>query len=346
MKLKPTKFRNLLQLPPPPCSFLLLFSVLLLVDYGVGWDEVGLVSTRQTGLHFWSSSLISKTLSTLWQPGMLQLLVTGRVSPSPPRPADSPPSTSLPSICLAHFTPLSATSLSLKPSFYLAMLFRGSLPFCFGLFSTLKTLDLSYNMFGGPFPQPLVMLNQLTELDLSHNAFAGEIPVWVGNFSLKLEKLNLGFNAFRGEMPASLYYAMSLRYLDLSQNYLMGSLADFNQALVYLNLESNSFSGTLPCFLSSSQSLSVLNLANNSIMGGIPACISSCHGLTQLNLSSNELQYGISPRLVFSEKLVVLDLSFNGLSGDLPRNIVETPEKSGLCSLIYLITSSLVIFPQ
>lgn len=39
------------------------------------------------------------------------------------------------------------------------------------------------------------------------------------------------------------------------------------------------------------------------------------------------------PKINFSKKLVVLDLSFNELSGHLPRNIIQTPEKSGLLLL-------------
>ncbi|KAM3200406.1 receptor-like protein CLAVATA2 [Capsicum annuum] len=229
--------------------------------------------------------------------------------------------------CLCNLTFLETLVLSHNS-------FNTSIPSCLWRLWSLRTLDLSYNMFTGVLPSTaFATMSQIIELDLSHNMLRGEIPMWIGNFSVILEKLNLGFNSFHGELPKSLLNLMTLKYLNLSHNSLIGNVGDFSQALVSLNLESNMLSGTLPCLFSSRESLTVLNLANNSILGGIPTCISSLGGLTQLNLSHNELRYGISPRMVFSERLCVLDLSYNELSGKIPSRIAEASDKSGLLLL-------------
>ncbi|KAG7023757.1 Leucine-rich repeat receptor-like protein CLAVATA2, partial [Cucurbita argyrosperma subsp. argyrosperma] len=212
--------------------------------------------------------------------------------------------------------------------------FSCSIPTCFGNLIRLRTVDLSGNRFQGVVPETLMKLENLEELVLVGNQYLkGPIPSWIGNFSTKLQKLDLGFNSFSGELPESLSNSTSLKYLDLRNNYLKGNVFDFQQPLVLLNLMSNRFSGTLPCFSACKQSLTVLNLANNSIFGGVPTCIASLRALVQLNLSSNHLTYKMSPRLLFSEQLLVLDLSNNDIYGPLPSRIVETIEKSGLVLL-------------
>ncbi|KAF9605490.1 hypothetical protein IFM89_017509 [Coptis chinensis] len=198
----------------------------------------------------------------------------------------------------------------------------------------LEVLDVGCNMFHGVVPDQLMSVNGLRELVLKKNeGLGGFVPKLIGNFSDKLEKIDISFCSFQGDVPDSLFYLKSLKYIDLSNNLLSGTLRDFEQPIEYLNLASNGFSGTLPCFSSSVESLTVINLANNSIIGGIPTCIASLHGLRELNVSYNELEYQVPPRLIFSEKLLVLDLSHNDFSGVLPSIIAETSEKSGLVLL-------------
>ncbi|KAG4925654.1 hypothetical protein JHK87_051194 [Glycine soja] len=212
--------------------------------------------------------------------------------------------------------------------------FTSPLPECFGNLLNLRAIDLSHNRLHGGIPDSFMRLRHLTELVLSGNPdLGGPLPAWIGNFSANLERLHLGFCSFSGGIPESLLYLKSLKYLDLENNLLSGNLVNFQQPLVLLNLASNQFAGTLPCFAASVQSLTVLNLSNNSIVGGLPACIASFQALTHLNLSGNHLKYRIYPRLVFSEKLLVLDLSNNALSGPIPCKIAETTEKLGLVLL-------------
>ena len=138
--------------------------------------------------------------------------------------------------------------------------FYGTIPLCLGRLLYLKTLDLGHNMLRGVVPSSLMRLCRLTEFSLNANHDLNDtVPHWIGNFSMKLEKIDLGFGSFWGEIPQSLYYLKSLKYLDLSHNNLWGNLGDFYQSLVYLNLEANSLSGTLPCLLASAESISVLN---------------------------------------------------------------------------------------
>ncbi|KAF5960342.1 hypothetical protein HYC85_001551 [Camellia sinensis] len=206
--------------------------------------------------------------------------------------------------------------------------FNGSIPPCLGKLLNLRTLDLGHNMFSGVVPRTLARLSKLTELALNTNKDLNDtVPLWIGNFSIKLEKLDLGFGSFRGEIPESLYYLKPLS-IWISHTTTYGELLEIS-----INLWFFSILSSLPCLLASVELISVLNLANNSIVGGIPSCISSLQELKQLNLSFSGLRFEISPRILFSDKLVVLDLSFSALSGQLPSKFAEPPEKSRLVLL-------------
>ncbi|CAM8963119.1 unnamed protein product [Rhodiola kirilowii] len=212
--------------------------------------------------------------------------------------------------------------------------FHGPIPACLGSLSELQVLDFGRNRFSGEVPAKFYKFRNLKELRLSENDnLGGTIPYWIGNFSTKLEKIDLSFCSFIGEVPQSLFDSRSIKDVKLEDNLLTGNVSDFRSSLVHLNMRSNQFSGTLPCFSASVQSLEVLDLSGNSIVGGIPTCISFLQGLRYLNLSHNSLSYKVSPHLLFSEKLAVLDLSFNALSGHLPSRIADVTEKSGLILL-------------
>ncbi|XP_059068719.1 receptor-like protein 52 [Cryptomeria japonica] len=72
----------------------------------------------------------------------------------------------------------------------------------------LTTLILSYNEFGGPFPDGLLHCKSLRQLDLSSNQFVGRLPS----------------NSFSGPLPEGLFLCKLLRQLDLKSNKFSGTL--------------------------------------------------------------------------------------------------------------------------
>ncbi|KAL7224306.1 hypothetical protein ACSBR1_025712 [Camellia fascicularis] len=128
--------------------------------------------------------------------------------------------------------------------------FDGSIPQCFGNFSTyFSVLDLRKNNFSGTIPNTFVKGNSFEIINLNGNGFEGTVPKSLANckmlrvvdlgcnkfsdkFPFWLEKLRwlqvliLRSNKFHGPMPASKakFPFLNLRVMDLSDNYFTGPL--------------------------------------------------------------------------------------------------------------------------
>ncbi|KAL7193452.1 hypothetical protein ACSBR2_025128 [Camellia fascicularis] len=128
--------------------------------------------------------------------------------------------------------------------------FDGSIPQCFGNFSTyFSVLDLRENNFSGTIPNTFVKGNSFEIINLNGNGFEGTVPKSLANckmlrvvdlgcnkfsdkFPFWLEKLRwlqvliLRSNKFHGPMPASKakFPFLNLRVMDLSDNYFTGPL--------------------------------------------------------------------------------------------------------------------------
>ncbi|XP_027158339.1 receptor-like protein EIX2 [Coffea eugenioides] len=160
----------------------------------------------------------------------------------------------------------------------------------------------------------------VTSLDLSYNRFNSTIPLWLFNLT-SLIHLDLSFNSFFGPIvPNSLQHWTSLSYLDLSSNRFNTSLPDplftLNN-LVHMELSGNQIQGPLPFRLGNLTSLSVLHMGVNKFGGNIPSAIGQLRELTELDLSGNGFNGTIPSSLWRLSELKSLDLSYNPLSGEL-----------------------------
>jgi hypothetical protein len=133
------------------------------------------------------------------------------------------------------------------------MSLEGSLPSLFSSITTLRTLDLSYNLFSGTIPNSWWQTSgfeALKHMDLSFNQLSGSLPPAIPA-PLTLETLSLAYNRFTGSLPTD-WAASSIYQVDLSNNILTGSLpkswaeAYKLDKLGLLNLASNDLSGTVP----------------------------------------------------------------------------------------------------
>jgi protein brassinosteroid insensitive 1 len=163
----------------------------------------------------------------------------------------------------------------------------------------LKSLDLSYNKIGGTADLQWVLsgLGILQSLDLSSNKIASSIP--------------------------EISNCTSLQYLDLSTNFLSGSVSagTFSNCLglTYLNLSSNHFTGTAPPDLASATRLTTLSLSYNNFSGEIPImALTSMPDLRLLELGFNNFSGSLPESISKLTTLEMLDLSSNGFSGPIP----------------------------
>ncbi|XP_016468862.1 uncharacterized protein LOC107791336 [Nicotiana tabacum] len=217
--------------------------------------------------------------------------------------------------------------------------------------SFLQVLDLQQNQIDGIFPTFLTDNSTLRSLDLSGNLFSGKIPGSIGNL-LRLEQLRMANNSFEGDIPIGITKCSGLTVLDLEGNRLIGEIPGFlgdlrslkilslgrNQfsglipssfgnitSLESLNLEGNRLTGSLPEELMLLSNLSILNLSGNKLSGSIPVGIGNFQQLSVLNLSRNEFSGSIPSTLGTLYKLVALDLSGQNLSGELPSDLAGLP---------------------
>lgn len=201
--------------------------------------------------------------------------------------------------------------------------FVGRLP-PFSIFGALEVvvLDISSNHLDGPI---LTLPKNLVYLDLSRNNLSGPLPSDIG--APTVETLMLFQNYFSGTIPCSLFELQQLKFLDLSDNLLNGTLPNCPESpktsnITMLNLNSNDISGVFPSFLKRCKELKFLDLAYNKFSGRLPTWIGSkLPYLAILRLRSNMFSGGIPLKITKMNRLQYLDIASNNISGKIPLSL-------------------------
>ncbi|KAH7864265.1 hypothetical protein Vadar_027645 [Vaccinium darrowii] len=149
-----------------------------------------------------------------------------------------------------------------------------------------------------------------------------------------------------GVLPKSLVKLPYLKYIDLTRNYLSGSILpeltstklesvvfsmnrlsgaipkDLGRmtSLTNLSLESNMFEGTVPSELGNLVNLQYFNLNSNNLTGELPKELDKLINLREVRLSSNNFT-GKLPSFQSWKQLRILELEASGFEGPIPSNI-------------------------
>lgn len=196
---------------------------------------------------------------------------------------------------------------------------NGIVPDLSSRFTSFPTIDLSNNKFSGPLSAfPL----NTTVLNLSNNSFQGTISFLCTMTTGTLTYLDLSSNFLSGSLPDCWTPLHNLVLVNVANNNLSGTLPNSIQSLRYirtLHLDNNNFVGELPDSLRECRYLEVLDLGENKFSGKIPSWIEEMTHLRVLRLSSNSFSGSIPPQLCRLASLQVLDVSHNKISGSIPR---------------------------
>ncbi|KAK4569236.1 hypothetical protein RGQ29_004581, partial [Quercus rubra] len=207
-------------------------------------------------------------------------------------------------------------------------------------FSSLTTLDLSYNSFENPsIPFWVFGLHNLVSLDLSGNQFQVPIPVHLQNLT-SLRRLDLSHNLFQGPIHVHLQNLTSLRHLDLSFNHFNSSIPNWLYSfshLEFLNLFYNHLQGTISSAIGNLISAISIDLSDNELEGKVPRSLGNLCNLRILYLSNAQLSGQLTAELGQFKNLVILSLGYNSISGPIPWSIGNL---SSLRSL-YLVSNQI-----
>ncbi|XP_050147117.1 MDIS1-interacting receptor like kinase 2-like isoform X10 [Malus sylvestris] len=220
----------------------------------------------------------------------------------------------------------SLTTLNLGNKFYEEThnQFSGPIPDNIGLISGLQYIDLSNNFLEGKIPPSIGKLRELQFLYLSYNSLNSSIPSELG-LCTNLTHLSLSSNNLNGELPLSLSNLKSLVQLDLHNNRFIGqillSLVSNWTELVSLNLQHNSFNGTISVETGQLRQLQYLNLYSNKFSGEIPQSLGNLSQLQGLSLDQNHLRGEIPQSLGKLTQLQGHYLSDNHLTGEIPQSL-------------------------
>uniref|UniRef100_A0A2N9FD79 Leucine-rich repeat-containing N-terminal plant-type domain-containing protein n=1 Tax=Fagus sylvatica TaxID=28930 RepID=A0A2N9FD79_FAGSY len=193
-------------------------------------------------------------------------------------------------------------------------------------FSSLATLDLSYNHFENTSNILWVFgLHNLVSLDLSGNQFQGPIPVDLQNMT-SLRHLDLSYNAFNSSIPNWLYSFSRLEFLNLDSNSLQGTISSSIENLtsaISIDLSYNELGGKgkVRGVFHHSSTGKIIDLSKNNLSGEIPKEVTSLQGLQSLNLSFNSLNGRIPENIGDMGSLESIDFSVNQLSGQVPQTL-------------------------
>ncbi|KAM0005032.1 putative non-specific serine/threonine protein kinase [Helianthus debilis subsp. tardiflorus] len=194
----------------------------------------------------------------------------------------------------------------------------GKIPDGIGSLSMLSHLSLHDNILQGGIPPEISRLFRLQTLYLNNNSFTGNLL----SIPPTLHTLILSFNNFGGKLP-SLTNGSALKFLDLSENYFVGSLHNLVcsngvNTIELVHLGYNQLLGVIPECWEKWSSLKVLYLNDNNLSGEIPRTLGSVPLLQSLNMRGNMISGSLPSSLMNLSYLKILQLEKNNLAGIIP----------------------------
>ncbi|KAB1221475.1 hypothetical protein CJ030_MR2G028844 [Morella rubra] len=177
----------------------------------------------------------------------------------------------------------------------------------------------------------------VVQLFLKGQDLAGALPPSLVKLTY-LKTIDLTRNYLTGTIPPE-WASTKLEILSITVNKLSGPIPSYLgniTTLIYMSIENNLFSGSVPLELGNLVNLANLILSANNLTGVLPVALTNLTKLTELRISSNNFS-GRIPNFFQSWKLLQkLEIQASGLEGPIPSSI------SALGGLVELRISDLL----
>ncbi|KAJ9560569.1 hypothetical protein OSB04_005729 [Centaurea solstitialis] len=183
---------------------------------------------------------------------------------------------------------------------------------------------------GSFVPQFLLHQHMLQVIDLADNSLVGPFPNWLIENNTMLSTLILRKNSFSGTIRMPLHVNPNMRWLDVSENHMSGTIPSdiqkFLPDIVYLNLSSNTLGGVIPSSKGELSKLEDLDLSDNELSGEVPnGLLTNFSSLRILKLSNNRLHGQVLSGNLSLGNIERLGLDNNHFTGRIGNGISQKP---------------------
>jgi Leucine-rich repeat (LRR) protein len=195
-------------------------------------------------------------------------------------------------------------------------------------YGTIIAVELSEMNLKGPLPNNWTGLSSLINMDLALNAINGTIPSSIGLLQ-NVTALDLSHNFFTGTIPPTYFHNLTcIEWIAFGGNKLHGRLPEFGnlEHLLFLNLYSNQFFGTIPQSIMNLKNLNRLYIGENLLTGSIQN-ITSLRKLQRLSLNKNSFTQAFPDNIGDLEHLTYLYIQDNHLTGTIPESLALNSTK-------------------
>ena len=238
--------------------------------------------------------------------------------------------TPYPDPCGDHWAGLSCNICEIQGINLVEMNLDGTLPQSIGQFgSQLRALTIIGNpLLHGTIPSTIGNLTHLEALSLAYSQLSGSFPVEILNGMVtNLTVILLGNNALTGPIPSLGWSQLTqLKFLNIENNSFSGSIPIewFHlPSLLHINAGINKLVGSLPSNISSLSQLIAVEFPTNLLEGSLPVTLTQLTQLQRLILDDNRLTGTVFSSIDQLYHLQYLVLNTNGFHGTIPASLLS-----------------------